>query len=292
MPPLSCNQFTVPSLKKTYGGNCSADPSAIVSLVSSLHKRIREAVEQASLAMPVGDIDWETQVLEPIIANFHVIAELGISAADVEYLILVGTVIILSYETLLVPEMQRRKSTCAFLTKIFAEYLCEPDIHHRITERLRLEQRRLEVVGATSAIQEAVRTLRLMLPDIWTSIVAWEKPLPEPHVSNTTDAHEDADANSRPFPRDLHISVSLKPGQSLPVDFVECIDTLSGNVVVKTHFGLRSEVQSDVRVSNISGMFDAVTLSVEDAQATSLAATIIVPPGYYYRATNVESVFK
>jgi hypothetical protein len=267
-------------VEKHYGGKRSVDPLVTFSLVLALHKRVREAVGHVSLTMSVGDIDWQSQVLEPTIANFHVISELGISAEDAQYLMLLGTIITLGYETLLIPEMQQHKSTCAFLTKIFADYLCEPEIHHRITERLQLEQRRLAAIGATSAVQGAVR------------IVAWEKPLPEPHVLNTMDAQEDNSADSRPFPRDLHIAISLKPDQSLPFEFVECIGTASGNVVAKTRFGLQIEVQPGFQVSDISGMFDAVTISVDNDQIAGFAATIIVSPGYAYRATNVESVFE
>lgn len=276
---------------KNYEGKCSVDPSAIVYLVYSLQQRIREAVEQALLTSLVDDVDWETQVLAPIVASFHVVSELGISSEDGEYLVLIGVVITLAYEILLAPRTQEHKSVYTFISNIFAEYLCEPDIHHRITERFKLEQRRLETIGSTYAIQDAVRNLRLMLPDIWTSIVSWERPLPELHASTSSVTRED-DKVSRHSPRDLHIAVSLKPGHSFSFEFVEAIYTSSGLVVVQSHFGLRMEVQQGFHVSDVSGTFDSVTLSAADDHVSGHAALIIVPPGYAYRATQVESVFE
>lgn len=279
-------------MEKNYGDKCSVDPSAVVSLVHSLQIRIREAVEQELLIMSVDDVDWETQVFAPIVANFHVVSELGISSEDAEYLVLIGTVITLAYEILLAPSTQEHKSTYTFISIIFAEYLCEPEVHHRVTERLKLEQRRLEAIEATYAIQDAARNLSLMLPDICTSIVAWERLLSKRNVSKSTNPAEITDVNSRPFPRDVHVAVYLRPGQSLPSEFVESINTSSDLVIVQSHFGLRMEIQSGFHVSDIFGMFDAVTLSAQDDEASGRAVLIIVPPGYAYLATKVESVFE
>ncbi|KAH7406247.1 hypothetical protein DE146DRAFT_651147 [Phaeosphaeria sp. MPI-PUGE-AT-0046c] len=232
-------------LEKSYAGIPSVDPSTIESFILPLHRHVQEAVEQVLLTHPLADVDWDTQVLEPTIAEFHVVAELGMSAEDVEYVLLIGTVVTLAYEILLLPRVEQNKCTWAFHTKILNEYLCEPEIHHRITERLQLEQHQLELINARTSVRDAIGALRRWLPDIWTTTVVWERRGSHSHHpchKKPTDTKEDDNRNSYLLPHDSRITIHLKTGKAMFFEPVESNDTSSGIVIMKTYSGLQMEV--------------------------------------------------
>jgi hypothetical protein len=91
-------------------------------------------------------------------------------------------------------------------------------------------------------------------------------------------------------PRDLRVELYLKAGDSWPLKAVDSIDTSSSTLTVKSCIGLRMEVEPRCTVSNIDGIFDTVTLEAHYMCGMVFAATIVVPPGYSIRITDVEGV--
>jgi hypothetical protein len=281
-------------VEKSYGGKCSSDPSAIASLTLRLHQNVREIMNHIQCRTKDTEKDWEVQVLMPLIANFNNTEDLKISTADTEYITLLATVTILAYEILLLPEASRDNE---FLTKTFTDYLCEPEIYRQLNKSLKAEHRRLRRAGANPRIQQAVEILRDFLPHGLVGTSAWKtKSLDRQNQVDIGDLHtatprpQPDQKHSPSRPGDLLIQVFLKPGCSLPFDFVDWVGQSEDKLVVKTCVGLRMYVEKDVTVSRIQGMFDTVTVRSIETRQGALTATIIVPTGYSYRATEVESV--
>lgn len=299
---------------KTYGGKSKAHLGTIASLALPLQKHIRQTIQQTLQSSAADVVDWEAQVLMPIIADFNLVEDLGVSTVDAEYIVLLSTVVILAFEVLLLPEVSCLHSTSEFLVGMFEQYFCEPEICRTMSSRLEEEQRRLVRAGADTQEQQAAGVLRKLMPDLSTRSVVWNKLTrvikKKPSAKSVKAFQSQVDlklagsvagpsTSSRPpsprlttFPRDLQVEIFLKPGCSMEFDFVDSVTEVHGALVVKTCIGLRMHVEAGYTVSGPSGTHDTVTLHERsDSDGVKLfAATVIVPPGHIYRITGVDFV--
>jgi hypothetical protein len=281
-------------VEKSYGGKCDSDPSAITSLTMRLHKTIRETMMHVRRTTKDTELDWETKVFVPVVANFNPVEDLKISNADTDYIILLATIIVLAYEILLLPGASRNNK---FLAKTFNDYLCEPEIYCQLNKSLKVEQQRLNRADADSQTQQAVHLMRSFLSHALAGTFEWKtEPSNQHHQIDVSELHRSIQRSQsvrKGFtltPRDLIVQVFLKSGCSYNFDFVHRIVHSGRKVVVKTCVGLRMHVEEGITVSRIWGTFDTVTIEAGEAREGTLAATIVVPPGYAYRAIEVENV--
>lgn len=292
----------------SYAGRCDADPAAIADLALPLQKKVRETILTALTSTSADNVNWRSQVFEPIIATFVSVKCLGvsfapikclkISIADTDYVILLATLVILSYEILLLPEAIHQRPLNDFLPGTFKELICEPTVCYLLSRRLEEEQRRLVRAGAKTKVQRASGILRKLIPDLSVVSAAW-KARPQSRLSSFIGKLNQAPAKpagsvfipsfrSTTFPSDLRVEIFLHLGRSMPFDFVESIERTGRYLLVKTCVGLRMLVEAGYTVSSISGTFDTVTLKALPECKTRLAATVIVPPGYFFRITDVD----
>lgn len=285
---------------KNYKGKRNNDHAAIARLAMPLHKRIQRSIKNAQQAALEFPVDWEKQVLAPIIGETHITEDLGVSVADAEYVVLLAAVIILAYEILVLPAAVDDLSTNKYLVRLFDNYLGEPVVSCQLIARLTVEQRRLERAGAETDVRRAMRKLLALVPDTTARTSAWnvETSVAEYQASSISvcanpelpDPARTSLSTFTTYPRDLRVEVYLKPGCSWQFDFVESIVESDGVLIVQTCVGLRMQVEPGFVVSEISGVFDTVTVEVPPECKTAFAATIIVPPGYSFHATEVEHV--
>ncbi|KAH8707051.1 hypothetical protein GQ44DRAFT_777543 [Phaeosphaeriaceae sp. PMI808] len=285
---------------KSYGGNCETDPAAFVRLAAPLQYRIRKMVHHSlheSLGMP---LNWEAKVSNLIIADFEVTENFHISPPDMEYFILLGTVVVLAYEILLSLGEWQGLSTREFLTRSFEIYFCEPYIGQSLAEFLMTEKHRLGRAGADKRVQLAVYTLQDLVQDLSNSSSLWTESRlgfqsrtdaadTEPIVYNSPSLQKNM-SGSTILPQDLLVKVFLRPGCSIPLDFVNFLRTSKGGFEIKTCNGIRMEVLPGFEVSSISGIFDTVTVQASEGNSIDFAATVFIPAGCLLRATEIEDV--
>ncbi|KAF2023240.1 hypothetical protein EK21DRAFT_118947 [Setomelanomma holmii] len=290
-------------INKSYGGNGIADPSGFASIALPLQKRIQELIDSALQSSTRDDtIDWEDKVLNTIIASFVTSEDLGVSDDDVEYIVLLSTVVVMAYELVQVTIMEGT-STARFIISAFNEYLCEPEVCMQLAAKLEAEQRRLENACAHSTIQRAVMQLRKLMPDLLETTAVWKASMTQAQTTQNVLCDESSNSDggvpdtvSKPvlsgavFPRDLRIEVFLKHDCAWLFDFVESVDTCDGFTTIKTCIGLSMQVEPRFAVSEIYGIFNTVTITATNSCDKSLAGTIIVPPGYSFRVMEVEYV--
>lgn len=285
---------------KDYQGKCNVDPATLARIALPLKQRIRSAVRGMSTADRIGPVDWEKLVFEPVIAEFHVVEDLAVSAADAEYIVLIATVVTLAYEILLLPAVNVDITTRGFLCRMFCEYICEPTISSKLIEHLKIDQHRLERADADFNVLRATWKLLGLIPDKNSRSATWIENMPPVRDSADEDLVEAAvqlpdstDKCSPPaltYPRDLRIEVFLKTGFSWNFDLVDRIVESEGHLVIKTCVGIYMRVEPGFVVSEIHGPLDTVTVERHKGCETSLAGTIFVPPGYSFRGTEVEFV--
>jgi len=302
---------------KNYSGKCDIDPSAIVRLTTRLQKRIRVSIHRTQALQILSDrsVDWSTELFDPIIAECDIFEHLGISDEDAEYLVLLATLLILAYELCLLPRVSRQPHTKTFLVQAFKDYLSEPEVCYRVAGKLNSEYRRLKRAAADMTVVLAVRVLRNLMPDMSTAHAHWESHVPLTSLVDDTagasqaDAADDSDQTVKvmmrrsqlperydlsptfvAFPQDVRVEVYLNPGEALPFDWVESMGIEHKILTVETCIGISILVEPGYTLSETSGIFDELTLSAIDDTAVGLAATIVVPPGYTFRVTEIEDV--
>jgi hypothetical protein len=287
-------------VNKEDGTKYSADPAAIARIALPLHKRIKSTICNALQTAPDGSVDWETQVFEPVIAGFRIKERLNTSIADAEYLVLISAVIMLAYEILLLPAVGEELSTSGFLVRTCHEYLCEPTVSCKLIAQLESERDRLERAEANIEVLRAMWKLLGLMPDKITRSYVWKDKMPDLRrqadlgnmeaVDKLPNPDRDSLASLTTFPRDLHIQVYLKTHFSWDFDFVDSIAKSDGILIIKTCIGINLRVEPGFTVSDVSGIFDTVTIARGQGCDTSLAGTIVVPPGYSFHGTEVECV--
>jgi hypothetical protein len=304
-------------IAKNYNGKCEIDPSAIVRLTRRLQERIQVSIHrtQTLQILSARTVDWSAEVFNPIIAECESPKHLGVSDDDAEYLVLLATLLILAYELCLLPLVSRQPHTKSFLIQAFKDYLSEPEVCYRVAGKLDSEYRRLKRADANMTVILAVRVLRNLMPDMSTAHAYWEPLVPLPSlVDDTVDSSQsnaagdsdqtvdvvmrrsqlpgryDLSPTFTAFPRDIWVEVYLNPGRSLPFDWVESIGIENKVLTVKTCIGIRLLVEPGYTLSETSGIFDELTLYAVDDAAAGLAATIVIPPGYTFRVTDMEDV--
>jgi hypothetical protein len=285
---------------KSHNGKRNNDPAAIARLALPLQKRIRHAISDAQRTASTKDINWETQLITPLIGDSCIAEDLGVSKQDEEYVVLLTSVIILAYELLLHSALEDDHSYKTSLAEMFEKYLCEPVVSCQLIAQLKVEQSRLERAGADFSVQRAVQDLLDLVPDTVTRSSAWTGQVPtaqdqggmEPLCVDTVVpklARTSLDTLAR-YPRNLRVEIFLKPGCSWDFDFVESVQLSDGVLVVKTCVGLCMHVEPGFIVSEVAGAFDSLTVKAPLGCETAFAATIIVPPGYSFYLIEVEHV--
>jgi hypothetical protein len=285
---------------KDYEGKCNVDPAILSRIALPLKQRIRSAVREISTAARIGPVDWEKLVFDPIIAGFHVVEDLAVSAADAEYIVLIATVVTLSHEILLLPAVDVDITTRGFLGRIFCDYICEPTISFKLIEHLKMEQHRLERADADINVLRATWKLLGLIQDKDSRSATWAENLPQiqdPADEDSVEAYSQlpnpTDKRLPPaltYPCDLIIEVFLKNGFSWNFDLVDCIIESEGLVVLETCVGIYMQVEPGIVVSEVHGPSDTVTVERHKRCETSLAGIVIVPPGYSFHVTEVEFV--
>jgi hypothetical protein len=268
-------------VQKSYFGCTNADPGTSAGLALQLHK-----LRQRSRGHVV---DWQAQLLVPFIAEFRVIRDIGVSKADEEYILLLSTVFVLAYELLMLQEIACQDSTMDFLDSKFDQTFCEPEICRSMILRLEAEQHRLHAACTDVSVLKAVGALCRLMPGVTASTALWEK-MRRAVCPRRPESIIAAQTRLTTFLRDVQIHVFLKPKCTMEFDFVTSIRPCDAHLIVNTCIGVSMHVQPNFAISALSGMFDTVTLSrpLEEFPEKMFAATIIVPPGYSYRITDVH----
>jgi hypothetical protein len=296
-------------VQQSYAGEGNADPSTCASLALSLRQQIRKYITRALQSTPASAVNWEAQVLSPLIADFSVVQDLGVSVPDAEYIVLLACAVGLAHDVLLLPDVSYQHSACDSLVNIFKQCFCEPQVCGAVLGRLEEEQRRLVRAGANLDVQQAVGVLRELMPDLSASAVAWwdvpggiiredgknsVQSIQAQLDMDISAAGSSASTSARlaGCPRDLQVHVFLKPGCSMDLDFVDAVASSDASLVVTTRIGLRMAVQPGYTVSAIAGIFDTVTLRASSSTVPNklFAATVVIPSGYSFRIADVEWV--
>jgi hypothetical protein len=290
--------------EKSYDGDNSRDPSAIISLTLRLQRRVRPFIDRALHSSRSNQLEeWPTQVLNPVLDEFDSANALGMSIEDAEYMILLGTVIVLAWEISYLSVASPNIYTINhFLMELFGDYLCEPEVCCSVAERLRTEHDNLESTEAGTEVLQAVWALRNLMPDLTKVMAKWNlynAPLSNAKSEDSApsmDATSGACKTPEPTPslaavlRDTYIKVFLKPGCSWPFDFVNAINIIEGVLTFKTCIGIYIEVEEGFTISSISGNFDIANLVALQGAKNGLAATIVIPPGYAFRVPDIDDV--
>jgi hypothetical protein len=290
--------------EKSFAGDNSRDPSAIISLTVRLQRRIRPFINRALQTSGSSQFDdWAAKVLNPVLDEFDSANALGVSIEDAEYMVLLGTVIILAWEISYLSVASPNVYTINyFLMKLFGDYLCEPEVCCRVAERLRTEHENLERTEAGTEVLQAVWALRNLTPDLTEGTAMWNSYNASPFNAKNKDSAPSIDAITEAcktheptpspiaVPRRAHIQVFLKPGCSWPFDFVNAVNIIEGVLTVKTCIGVFMQVEEGFAVSSISGVFDTVSLGALQGAKNGRAATIIIPPGYAFRVPDIDDV--
>lgn len=296
--------------RKTYRGQAIVNPTQIAAFALRVQERIQRSINEAVQDSDDGSVNWQFEVFKPIIADFEVSEMLGFSIDDTEYLLLLTTVALLGYELLLRPETSGEKATGEFLINIFSQYFTEMEMRMGVGRRLRSEQYRLEHSGGTDfLVLQALRTMLKLMPDHSTaSASAAEDSITSVTPSRATDSAQSgtpADTAqvlpraSQPCtlraptpvaPGQVKIEVYLKSGHSWPFDFVDSMGSQDRRLVMQSYVGSHMAVEPGFTVSNVAGLFDTVNIKALHGSPGTLAATILLPPGYSFHVLDIEDI--